>query len=82
MLFCDPACERFDVRTFTCLSRRLCECLDLDVARQFAIDKLGQTGAYVPRWAAAMRAGKAAGAMPRNLTDKVTRGAQTVAAAK
>ena len=80
LVFCNPPCEQFDLSTFRCVPRPpvRCQCLDLEEARQFAITKLSQTGAYVGRWAAAMQAGAVSFAMPSNLKAELTKGAETV----
>ncbi len=57
-----------------------CQHFDLDQARQFAITKLTQTAAFVPKWAAGIRRGRFASFFPPNLQAELTGGVQAVVA--
>jgi hypothetical protein len=58
----------------------MCGDFDINQAKQFVIQKLGETAGYVPQLAAAMRRGRFAAFFPANLEAELKAGAATVIA--
>lgn len=77
-----PECDRpkvFDPAAGKCVPPR-CENLNLDQARQFAIEKLSQASRFVPRWAAQIRKGHFGGFFPPVIDRELSAGAAAVVA--
>jgi hypothetical protein len=77
-----PECEKgqiYDPNMKRCRPA-MCGDLDINQARQFVIQKLGETGGYAPRLAAAMRRGRFAAFFPPNLEAELNAGAAAVIA--